>query len=133
MSGKQKLPDSGTIRQKWNVVLQTMKSISVPAQALVSGAIPAEVRDGAIVLQFKHVAHANIMEGESGKARKKALQTAIERVFGVSNVGIICEVARQEAPTPKPEREFKTPEFPSEQDTALQDVLDIFNGQIVDE
>lgn len=136
VAGEQKLPEFDTIRQKWNVVLQTMKGISVVAQALVAEAVPAGMRDGSIVLQFKHLGQAKIMESEPSKAKKKALQTAIERVFGVANVGVICEVARQEAPAPEPEPEpeYATPTLidPAE-DNALQDVLDIFNGKIVDE
>lgn len=136
-SGQQKLPEFDTIRHKWNVVLQTMKSISVVAQALVVEAVPAGVRDGSIVLHFKHLGQARILENEPSKAKKKALQQAIERVFGVANVGIICEVAKQqETPPEKPDLkpEFGTPELTApEQDNSLQDVLDIFNGQIVDE
>ncbi len=132
VSGEQKLPEFGTIVQKWNVVLQTIKSIYVPAHALLSNAVPGAIRDGAIVIHFEHPAHATMLDNEPSKAKKKALQTAIERVFGVANVGIVCEVVKK-APA-EPELALETPEVATpEQDTALQDVLDIFNGQIVDD
>ncbi|MBP6963283.1 MAG: DNA polymerase III subunit gamma/tau [Armatimonadetes bacterium] len=135
-AGDRKMPDFDAIRRKWNVVLQTMKAISVPAHALVSEAIPADIRNGSLVLQFKHVAHCEILQSEPNKAKQRAVQTAIERVFGYANMGIICEPARHEAPEPEPEPEpeFGTPELPgASDDSALQDVLDIFNGKIVDD
>lgn len=135
-AGEQKMPDFDAISRKWNVVLQTMKAISVPAHALVSEALPAGIRNGSLVLQFKHVAHCEILQSEPNRAKKQAVQTAIERVLGYANMGIICEPAAPKVPEPElePEPEFGTPELPgSSDDSALQDVLDIFNGKIVDD
>ncbi len=135
--GKQKLPDSDTIRQKWNTVLQTVKSESIPVHALLAQAVSVDVRDGAIVLYFKHLGQARILDSDTTKAKKKALQKAIERVFGVANAGIICDVAKQDAPAPEPEPEpeFVTPELPEpEQGNPLQDLLEVFpESQIVDD
>jgi DNA polymerase-3 subunit gamma/tau len=133
-AGEQKLPEFDTIRQKWNVVAQTLKSISVVAHGMLGDASPASMIGGSIVLQFRHPGQAQLLDKNPDK--KKALQSAIERVFGIANVGIICEVAKNDVPAvepaPAPEYETRTL-MDQEHDDALRDVLDIFNGKIVDE
>lgn len=130
--GKQNLPEFDKIYKKWNLVLQHTKSINITAYALLTDATPTELRDGAIVLKFKGEGQKNLLMNESGKAPKKqALLTALERVFGVANAGIICEVLEPEqAAAVKPEPEAAPVEDVQGQET-LANVLDMFGGEIV--
>lgn len=139
VSGEQELPKFDTIRQKWNLVLQHVRSISLPAYALLVEATPIGVKDGSIVLQFKHLGQANLIRDEAQKrkepTKKKVLQMAIEQVFGVPNVGIMCELGKQEHESGArraDDAELPNP-FEAAGDETLRDVLDIFNGKIVDD
>ena len=133
---QQSLPEFGRIREKWGQVLQHVKSMSIPAHSLLADAVPTSVRDdGSLVLQFKYDGHLKIFTSDTG--RKKSLQSALERVFGVANVNIICEVSSPAAKAlvPEPTQEDDTPE-PSQDagQTSLMDVLEVFpNGEIVNE
>ena len=136
-SNQQKLPEFDRIKEKWNLVLQHIKSKSPVAYGLLKDAKPAAVRNGALVLYFQGEGQKNILENENTSAKyskKGALLKGLEMVFGVANASIICEV-EQSAPapvpsTPAPELQNQIEE--SGQDT-LKDVLDIFpNSEIVD-
>ena len=140
---QQNLPEFDTIKEKWGQVLQHVRGISITAHGLIVGAVPAGVRDGALVLHFKGEGQKNLIANETDKgkegSKRQALLMAIERVFGVANASIICEVAPPEKQPPAPEAlgagedlpdPFQDPE--SGQDT-LRNVLDIFDGRIVDE
>jgi len=132
---QQSLPEFGRIREKWGQVLQVVKSISILAHPALAEAAPASVRDdGSLVLLFKHEAHAKMLSAEAKKdnPKRKALQTALERVFGVANVNIICEVATAEVLVPKPTKEDDTPDQLDTGQSSLMDVLEVFpNGEIV--
>lgn len=137
---RQKLPEFDTIRTKWNMVLQHVKSISPIAYGLLKDAVVSEVREDSLVLCFQGVGQKNLLDNESatGKTSKKqALRSALERVFGVPNAGIICEVAS--ASTAKVEQKASAPvDQPSEPQTEMgqetfDSVLEIFpNAMIVD-
>jgi len=139
---QQNLPEFDTIKAKWAQVLQHVRSISISAHALLKDVIPAGVRDGSLVLHFKGEGQKNLIAKETGKdkeiSKRQALLTAIERVFGVAGARIICEVRQPEtAPAPAPDAEGSDDNLPNPfEDTGqetLKDVLDIFNGTIVDD
>ena len=140
---QQNLLEFDKIREKWGQVLQHIRSISVTAHALFAGVTPAGVRDGSLVLHFKGEGQKNLIANETDKgkegSKRQALLTAIERVFGVPNARIICEVSPPEKQAPAPEAFGDDDGLPdpfqdldSGQDT-LKNVLDIFDGKIVDE
>jgi len=140
----QNLPEFDRIRERWGQVLEHIKNIDKPAYGLLSDATPASVRDGKLVLQFKFQGHMNWIEVDKSakNAKRKALLTAIERTFGVSNPGIICEVKPPEqaaAPAPKLPKDGDLPDpfaVPDEngKPEVLDVVLDEFPGStIVDE
>ncbi|MHB1000534.1 MAG: DNA polymerase III subunit gamma/tau [Armatimonadota bacterium] len=138
------LPEFDKIEAKWGQVLQHLKTISNPAYALLTSARPLEIRNGSLVLAFEGEGQKNILMNEAprGKSvtKKQALLMAIQRVFGVADAGIICEVGEISPKQPAPASD-QTPQVNNEpvdlfkdngHDT-LRDVLDIFNGEIVDE
>ncbi len=132
--GQQNLPEFDRIVQKWNVVLQHVKTVSKPSHALLAEAAPASIQNGSLVLQFKHQGQMDIFSADA--SRKKPLQTAIERVFGVPNVSIICkkEIDANTAPssTPAPARESDSAEQSADPgQEILNNVLDIFDGEII--
>jgi DNA polymerase-3 subunit gamma/tau len=133
--GKQTLPEFDKIYKKWNLVLQHVKSMNITAHALLTDATPTELRGGSLVLKFKGEGQKNLLMNESGKAPKKqALLTALERVFGVANAGIICEVGEPErAPVEKPEKAapVDAPQEDTQGQETLASVLDMFGGEIV--
>jgi len=133
------LPEFDKIKEKWGLILQHVKTKSVPAHALLKDATPAGVRNGALIVHFKHAGQAKLLEDTKGVAnpKRKALQDALTRVFGVSNAKIICEVtpSPDEALVPRPDDVDDLPD-PFQDDGAqdtLQSVLEIFDGQILDE
>ena len=141
---QQDLPEFDKIKGKWEHVLQHVKSISRPAHALLVDVVPAGVRDGSLVLQFKGEGQKNLIAQETDKgkgiSKRQALLTAIERVFGVPNASIICEVASFEKQPPAPKASgwgdddlpdpFREPDPGRE---TLRNVLDVFKGKIVEE
>lgn len=138
---KQNLPEFDTIREKWGQVLQQVKNISIIAHGLLSDVVPADVRDGSLVLSFKSEGHKDLIAKETdrdkGISKRQALLTAIERVFGVANAGIICEVRASEgapAPAASIEDDEDLPDpFEDTGQEPLKDVLDIFpDANIVD-
>lgn len=136
---EQTLPEFDKIKEKWGLILQHVKTKSVPAHALLKDATPAGVRNGALIVHFKHAGQAKLLEDTKGvvNPKRKALQDALTRVFGVSNVNIICEVtpSPDEALVPRPDDVDDLPD-PFQDDGAqdtLQNVLEIFDGQILDE
>lgn len=136
---EQALPEFDKIKEKWGLILQYVKTKSVPAHALLKDAMPAGVRNGALIVHFKHAGQAKLLEDTKGVAnpKRKALQDALTRVFGVSNVNIICEVtpSPDEALVPRPDDVEDLPN-PFQDDGAqdtLHNVLEVFKGQILDE
>lgn len=136
-AGKQSLPEFDRIVQKWTQIMQLVKTTSIPAYALLSNVTAGGLRDGSIVLHFEHESHVGLFSRDD--AKKKALQTAFQKVFGVQGVGIICEKApehkapAQAAPAPVQAEDPIEPLQTSDQGT-LRDLLDIFpNAEIVDD
>ncbi len=138
---KQNLPEFDRIKEKWGQVLQQVKSISIPAHGLLSDVVPVDVRDGSLVLSFKSEGLKNLIAKETDKgkgiSKRQALLTAIERVFGVANAGIICEVRASEgapAPAASIEDDEDLPDpFEDTGQEPLKDVLDIFpDANVVD-
>lgn len=141
---QQDLPEFARIEAKWNQVMQHLRTISNPAQALLVNAKPVAVQDGALVLVFETEGLRNIFVGEIQKGKsvtkKQALLMAIHKVFGVANANIICRSGElpkstKAAPREKPAEEDDVPPpdlFHDEAGDTLSDVLDIFNGEIVD-
>lgn len=127
---QQHLPEFDKIKEKWNAVLQHLRSISVPAHALLVEATPIAVRDGALVLQFKHQGHADIIRKTGNNPKRQALLAALQRVFGVANAEVVCEIgAPTEAPTKRAEVVEEAPSDMGHE--ILSSVLDIFDGEIV--
>lgn len=142
-SAAQNLPEFDRIRERWGQVLEHIKNIDKPAHGLLTGAMPGGVRDGKLVLHFKFPMHADMIERDKSakNTKRKALLTAIERTFGVSNPGIICEVKppEQAAPAPVIPKDGDLPDpfaVPDEKGKpeVLDMVLDEFPGStVVDE
>jgi DNA polymerase-3 subunit gamma/tau len=139
---QQELPEFDRIEAKWGQVLQHVRSISISAHALVKDVTPAGVRDGALVLHFKTEGHRSLIAKETdkdqGTSKRQALLKAIERVFGVSNVNLICEVtpekqSRASAASVSDDEDLPDPFTDDPGQETLKNVLDIFNGTIVDE
>ncbi|MDI6827601.1 MAG: DNA polymerase III subunit gamma/tau, partial [Armatimonadota bacterium] len=144
---EKKIPEFDKILEKWSQVLQHVRSISVPAHVLFSECKPAEIRGDALVLHFKHEGHCVLIMNEKERpdslTKRRVLQMALERVFGVPNISIICEAAAEQAPPrrkiPKPEEEedlpdpFQEPAADSSDSETLRSVLDIFEGELVDD
>jgi hypothetical protein len=114
--------------------MQHIKSIDKPAHGLLSDVLPAGVRNGMLVLHFKFPGHVNMIEGDKSarNTKRRALLTAIERTFGVSNPGIICEVRPPEqavapvAPLPEASEEGDLPDpFAVPDEDAKPEVLDV--------
>jgi len=123
------------------MVLQHVKSISPIAYGLLKDAVLTDLRDDALVLSFQGEGQKNLLDKENstGKTSKKqALRTALERVFGVANVGIICEVAAGNQVRPEPKasvhaEEIAEPPMDMGQET-FDSVLEIFpNATIVND
>lgn len=141
--GKQNLPEFDKIEGRWSQVLQHVKNLDRPAYGLLASAVPVGIRNGALVLQFEGAGQVLLVDGDKSakNIKRKALLTAIERTFGVSNPAIVCEVASaaHAAPPKAPAAKEKAPEPAAESSGAgqremLDDVLDVFPGaQIVDE
>ena len=137
------LPEFGRIMERWGQLLQHVKNLDRPAYGLLVEATPAEVRKGMLVLHFRYAAHVQLMDGDksSKNTKRRALQTAIERTFGVPNVGIICEVKQDHAApmTPKVQDGDDLPDpFEVPQENGRRDPLDMVleefpNSTIVDE
>jgi DNA polymerase-3 subunit gamma/tau len=142
---KQNLPEFDRIRERWGQVLQHLKNIDIPAHGLLGDAVPVALRDGSLVLQFKGLGQAKLIDDKSAKnIKRKALLTAIERTFGVANAGIICEAkspdkapAPAQVPEPSDDADLPDPfQDPGEtrKEETLDIVLDEFPGaSIVDE
>ncbi|MGB9588636.1 MAG: hypothetical protein ACPL7O_10705, partial [Armatimonadota bacterium] len=81
---EQTLPEFDKIKEKWGLILQHVKTKSVPAHALLKDATPAGVRNGALIVHFKHAGQAKLLEDTKGVAnpKRKAIQDALTRVFG---------------------------------------------------
>jgi len=147
---KQELPEFATISQKWNQVLQHVKNISISAHALLSTSTPAEIRNGMLVIQLKHKAHCDLINSEVDKpgsqSKRRALQIALQKVFGVPNVKIICEAKEAEqnksvevlVPPPEEDDDLPSPwEDPGDAVQAndpLRNVLEVFpNAELLDD
>ena len=135
---KQNLPEFDKIEAKWNQVLQHVKSISPVAHGLLSGAIPKEIRNGALVLLFKGVGQKNLLMNEAkppkGMTKRQVLATALQQVFHVADVNIIGEIRPSDKQAVEDTSEEDLPDpFKDSGQEVLNDVLDIFNGTIVDE
>jgi DNA polymerase-3 subunit gamma/tau len=102
-ASQQALPEFDTIRDKWEQVLQHIKSVDRPTHSLLETVAPVGMRGGSLVLRFKYEAHANLIDKDKSdkNTKRKTLLSAIERVFGVPNVGLICEVGLGEEPGPE--------------------------------
>ncbi|MHB0912950.1 MAG: DNA polymerase III subunit gamma/tau [Armatimonadota bacterium] len=141
-SGEQNLPEFVKIEEKWNLVLQHLRSISVAAHGLLTSAKPVEVRNGSLVLQFEGEGQKNLIENETAKGRgitkKQALLTALERVFGVTNAGLICQVASASGaamvpPPEAPENDLPDPFSEGVGQQTMSDVFELFpNAEIMD-
>ena len=137
---KQRIPEFDKIKEKWHLVLQCVKAESRPAHSLLECATPAGIRNGALVLHFRYPGQAKLLIEESKttpNTKRQALQHALARVFGVQNMDIICEVtpSPDEAFVPRPEEVEDLPDpFQDDggQDT-LQNVIEVFNGTLLDE
>ena len=144
---KQNLPEFDRINEKWGQVLQHVRSISISAHGLLMDAVPAEVRNGALVLLFKGEGQKNLIAKETdrgkGISKRQALLTALERVFGVPNANVICEVRKpsaEESPavpelgnSPVSDDDLPDP-FSDAGENTLNNVLDIYpDAKIVDE
>lgn len=135
---EQRLPEFDRIKAKWKQVLQLVRSMNVAAYSLFQDVVLVGTRDNSLVLRFKYQGHKDLIEKETGKSSKKqALLTAVERIFGVANVGIICEVAPQETLVPPPDQagddDLPNPFDEDAGQETLKNVLEIFPGTIVDE
>jgi DNA polymerase-3 subunit gamma/tau len=145
---QQNLPEFGRIEEKWGQVLQHIKNSNPVAYGLLKEAQPAAVRNGAIVLYFKGEGQRSLLanEKDTGKGSKRqALLASIQRVFGVPNVGIICELAPHEAKTAASPVDIRKEVQASKQEAApdlfrspgrdtLDEVLDIFpDAEILDD
>ncbi|MCL6518261.1 MAG: DNA polymerase III subunit gamma/tau [Armatimonadetes bacterium] len=144
---EKKIPEFDTILEKWNQVLQHVRSISLPAHVLFSESKPAAIRGNALVLHFKHEGHCVLIMNEKEKpdtpSKRRAFQMAFERVFGTPNIPIICETASEQAAPrrtiPKPEEEedlpdpFQEPAAATDDNETLRSVLDMFEGELVDD
>lgn len=140
IKSQQNLPEFDKIKEQWNVVLQHIKSIDKLSHGLLSEIVPVDVRNGALVLQFKYVAHVKLIDEDksSRNTKRNTLLTAIERVFGVPNAKIICEVKKAQEKALAPAAPSQNDDLPnpfkdSGEDT-FKNVLDIFpDSSIVDE
>lgn len=141
------LPDYDKISSKWNQVMQVLRTISMPAQALLENTKPIAVNNGSLVLAFDSDGLKNVFVNETSRGKsitkKQALQQAIHRVFGVPNVNIICETrsAVQKASAPPETSSQAVDDRPplelyQDDDDAPIDVADLMeifpNGKIVD-
>lgn len=143
---QQELPDFGTIEAKWPDVLRQLKALSVTAHALLRDAVPAGLRNGALVLRFKGEGQKKLFENERiperGISKRQSVLRAIEYVFGVADAKIICEVAPNErrgvalVPPPDEGDDLPNPFEPVTDhrgEETLRQVLDMFEGEVVDE
>lgn len=136
---QQSLPEFDRIQEKWGLVLQHVKSVNISAHALFQDVIPTGVRNGSLVLQFKGEGQKNLIakETERGKgiSKRRALLMGLERVFGVANAGIICEIAQDhDGRTQKSDGNDLPNPFEDNPTDDFQNVLEIFpNANIVDE
>lgn len=137
------LPAFDKVEAKWNNVMHHLRTISYPAHAFLSNAKPAAIKNGALVLEFFSEGLKDIFINEKprGKSptKKQAVLMAIQKVFGVANADIICEVASKPKAEQKKislsDKENEVPQQNQENDdesNTLNDILDIFNGEIVD-
>ncbi len=130
-SGKQDLPDFDKIADQWNQVLQHVRNIDVLAHGLLASAVPTAIRNNSLVLQFKGKGQAVLIDGDKSpkNIKRRALITALEKTFGVANIGIVCEVASA-APAPAPKKVERTPEPTAQENDSEPDpmdaVLDVF-------
>ena len=139
----QSLPEFDRIKGKWGQVLQHIKSRNMSAHGLLKDATPIAVRNGALVLQFEGEGQKGLIENETdrgrGPSKRQTLLWAIEQVFGVQNVKIICEVQPREAARPKAaggmfEEGDDLPDPFQETNDDLKNVLETFpDAKIVDE
>jgi len=139
-TSEQKLPEFDRIIEKWNLVLQHVKSASPVAYGLLKDATPTGVRNGALVLQFQGEGQKSMLENDNTSSKfskKKALLAALEKVFGTPGVGIICEVGqaakKQPVAVPETSEDLPNPFDEQKEHDTLKHVLDIFpNAEIVD-
>ncbi len=141
-TSKQDLPEFDKIEARWGQVLQHVKNLDRPAYGLLADAVPVAVRNGSLVLRFKGVGQAKLIDGDKStkNIKRRALITALERTFGVSNPGIICEVETSLQKPPAAAPQAKEEDLPDPfqangngQKDMLDTVLDLFPGaEIVD-
>ncbi len=107
------------IKRRWDeLVTELRKSRKTAEAAFLRDAIPAELENGGLVLEFRHQFHHDQMTDR----RREVVAEAIEHVFGLA-VRVVCRMAPQGAePDAEEESDAGKP------DSALGDVLSIFPG-----